>query len=64
MNGEGIIFIQSFSRAERPNVAFGSNLLGAGVGGLLESISFVTGIKALVVLVGLFYAAALWTRRR
>lgn len=31
-------------------------------GGLLESLSFVTGIRALVILVGLFYLLAIWRR--
>jgi len=39
-----------------------SNLIGALVGGLLESLSFVTGIRALVILVGLFYLAAILRR--
>lgn len=51
----GIIFIQSFRNTPNKSIAFGSNLLGASVGGLLESISFVTGIKSLLVLVFIFY---------
>lgn len=51
----GIIFIQSFSKTQEKSLAFGSNLLGASIGGLLESISFITGIKSLLVLVLIFY---------
>jgi hypothetical protein len=36
-------------------VAFGSNLLGAAVGGILESMSFILGINALLLLVVVFY---------
>jgi hypothetical protein len=36
--------------------------VGALVGGLLESLAFVTGIRALVILVGLFYLIAILRR--
>jgi spermidine synthase len=52
----GIVFINSFARFEQKNLALGSNLLGAALGGLMESVSFVVGIKALLVLVFVFYA--------
>ena len=58
----GLIFIRSFAVCADKSQALGSNLIGALVGGLLESVSFVTGIRALVLLVGLFYALALWLR--
>ena len=60
----GLIFIRSFAACADKSQALGSNLIGALVGGLLESVSFVTGIRALVVLVGLFYVLALWLRPR
>jgi hypothetical protein len=44
--------------------AFGSNLVGSLVGGLLESLSYLVGIKALVVLAALLYFASLWTARK
>jgi hypothetical protein len=58
----GLIFIQSFAVCTDKAQALGSNLIGALVGGLLESLSFVTGIRALVILVGLFYLAAILRR--
>jgi spermidine synthase len=58
----GLIFIQSFAACTDKARALGSNLIGALVGGLLESVSFVTGIRALVVLVGLFYLVAILRR--
>jgi len=58
----GLIFIRSFAVASDKSQALGSNLIGALIGGLLESVSFMTGIRALVVLVGVFYAIALWLR--
>lgn len=54
----GLIFIQSFAACTDKAHALAPNLVGALVGGLLESLPFVTGIRALVVLVGLFYIAA------
>jgi hypothetical protein len=60
----GLIFIRAFAASPDKSRSLGSNLIGALVGGLLESLSFVTGIRALVVLVGLFYAIALLALRR
>ncbi len=54
----GLVFISSFTATKHPNLALGSNLLGAGVGGLLESLSFVLGINMLLVLVALLYLAS------
>lgn len=51
----GVIFIQSFKNTPDKSIAFGSNLLGAALGGILESVSFVTGIKSLLMLVLTFY---------
>ncbi len=54
----GLIFIQSFAASNDKARALGSNLIGALLGGLLESLSFITGIRALILLVGLFYLVA------
>jgi SAM-dependent methyltransferase len=54
----GIVFIQSFARAGFSGTALGSNLLGALVGGLLESLSLWTGIRSLLVLAGACYLAS------
>ena len=58
----GLIFIQSFATCTDKARALGSNLIGALAGGLLESVSFVTGIRALVILVGVFYWIAILRR--
>jgi hypothetical protein len=58
----GLIFIRSFAVCTDRARALGSNLIGALVGGLLESVSFVTGIRALVILVGVFYLFAILRR--
>ena len=51
----GIIYINSFKDAPAKDHALGSNLIGAAFGGLLESLSFITGIKALLLMVLLLY---------
>ncbi|MBA4395011.1 MAG: hypothetical protein C0407_15770, partial [Desulfobacca sp.] len=51
----GIIFILSFRDAPLKDRALGSNLIGAAFGGLLESLSFIFGIKALLLLVLVLY---------
>lgn len=58
----GIIFARSFSAASRKDLALGANLFGALVGGLLQSITFVTGIKFLLLIVAALYAAAYMMR--
>jgi spermidine synthase len=54
----GIIFIRSFARMDFNSEALGSNLFGALVGGLLEAVSYWTGIKSLLVLAALLYSAS------
>jgi spermidine synthase len=51
----GIIFARSFADASFDSEALGSNLLGAVVGGVLESISFWTGLRALLLIAVLLY---------
>jgi SAM-dependent methyltransferase len=60
----GLVFISSFKRAGFRAEAFGSNLLGALVGGLLDSLSYLIGIKALVMVAALLYLLSFVTMRR
>jgi hypothetical protein len=60
----GIVFIRSFVRVEQKDTALGANLIGALVGGLLQSVTFVIGIKALLLIVAGLYVLALLTRPR
>jgi hypothetical protein len=60
----GIIFISSFSEIGFRAEALGSNLLGSLVGGLLESLSFLFGIQAMVLFVGVAYLLSFLTLRR
>jgi len=59
----GIIFIKSFGRSRFSGEALGSNLMGAMLGGLLESVSLWTGLHSLLLLAALFYLASYLTVR-
>jgi hypothetical protein len=58
-----LVFAKRFREVAVSNVAFGANLLGAMVGGVLEYASLVTGYRALLILVGALYAAAFGLQR-
>jgi spermidine synthase len=60
----GIVFIRSFAAVHGKDRALGANLLGSLVGGLLQAVTFVIGIKALLLLVAALYLAAFLTRPR
>ena len=53
-----MVFAQRFAETDDSTTAFGANLLGAMVGGVLEYLSLITGYQALLLVVGLLYAAA------
>jgi hypothetical protein len=53
-----LVFTQRFKDVGSSTVAFGANLLGAMVGGLVEYASLVVGYRALLVLVVLLYGLA------
>jgi hypothetical protein len=57
----GIVFVRSFAMAQEKSNALGANLIGALVGALLQSITFVIGIKALLLIVAGFYLLSLFT---
>lgn len=58
----GIVFIRSFASVPGKDKALGANLIGALIGALLQSVTFVTGIKALLLVVAALYVFALLTR--
>jgi spermidine synthase len=60
----GIIFIRSFTTVHAKDEALGANLLGGLTGGLLQTLTFVTGIKALLLIVAGLYLGSLLTRPR
>src|SRR5574341_239012 len=51
----GIIFAITFSKAASIELALGSNLLGSVLGGTVEYVSLVVGIRSLYLLALLFY---------
>jgi hypothetical protein len=53
-----LVFAQRFRAVGDSTTAFGANLLGAMVGGLLEYAALVTGYQRLLVVVALLYGAA------
>lgn len=60
----GLLFVRSFRRSDAKDKALGANLIGSLVGGLLQSLTFVTGLNALMLLVAALYSAALLTREK
>jgi spermine/spermidine synthase len=58
-----LVFAARFRQVAASSLAFGANLLGAMVGGVLEYASLVTGYRALLVVVGILYAAAFSLQR-
>jgi spermidine synthase len=60
----GIVFIRSFAATERKDVALGANLFGSLAGGLLQTVTFVTGIQALLLIVAGLYLLAAVVRPR
>jgi SAM-dependent methyltransferase len=59
-----IIFIRSFSRAKFSGEVLGYNLFGSLAGGVMESLSFWTGLKALLIVAALLYAASALVLKR
>jgi spermidine synthase len=59
----GIVFIRSFATEGFRGEALGSNLLGAMIGGMLESASLWTGIRSLLIIAALLYLAS-WVALR
>jgi spermidine synthase len=54
----GILFATEFQASESPSAALGANMLGAVVGGLLENLSLVVGMKALLIVALTLYCFA------
>jgi SAM-dependent methyltransferase len=54
-----LIFAQRFAQTASATAAFGANLLGAMLGGVLEYSALVVGYRALIVGAGLIYLVAL-----
>jgi hypothetical protein len=59
-----LVFAQRFAAIGSATVAFGANLLGAMLGGVLEYLALITGYRSLLVLVAVLYGLAFLTGRR
>ena len=59
-----MVFAQRFRDTGDSTTAFGANLLGAMIGGILEYSSLIIGYRWLLVLVALLYGLAFLTGRR
>jgi len=54
----GLLFASEFCAADSPAAALGANMLGAVVGGLLENLSLIVGMKALLLVAAVLYSLA------
>ena len=54
----GIIFTETFREAAGNSKAFGANMLGAVAGGLTQNLSFIFGMKALLIFAFVIYGGA------
>jgi SAM-dependent methyltransferase len=61
----GIVFAKSYAACGFRSSALGSNVLGALCGGIVESLSFWTGLRSLVlVALGFYVLSALFAQKR
>ena len=54
----GLLFSTEFRNAPSPSAALGANALGAVLGGLLENLSLITGMHALILVAMILYCFA------
>jgi spermidine synthase len=59
-----LVFTQRFKSTASSATAFGANLLGAMVGGLLEYASLIVGYRSLLLFVAVLYGIAFLTGRK
>lgn len=60
----GFAFASRFAARDSAQTAFGWNIIGAVLGGLLELLSMITGLKAMFLLAAVLYASLLWAAVR
>jgi hypothetical protein len=60
----GLLFGSAIKRSTSLSRDYGTNLLGAMVGGVGEYLSLVTGFRTLLLVIALCYVGAIATRRR
>lgn len=54
----GLLFATEFRDSRSPSADLGANMLGAVLGGLLENVSLIFGMNALLVVAAILYAGA------
>jgi SAM-dependent methyltransferase len=54
----GLLFASEFRNCDAPSAALAANMLGAVVGGLLENLSLIIGMKALLLIAAALYCLA------
>jgi hypothetical protein len=54
----GLLFASEFRVTHSPAAALAANMIGAVAGGLLENLSLITGMKALLLVAAVLYALA------
>lgn len=55
----GVLFADAFAASSSPSFALGWNILGAVIGGMAESLSYLFGIPVLILFAAAFYAFAI-----
>ncbi len=60
----GLVFVSLWARSPRKDLAIGSNLLGALVGGIASMLTMLIGFRSLTFLTLAVYLAALYVARR
>jgi hypothetical protein len=59
-----LVFTQRFKDTESSTAAFGANLLGSIMGGVLEYLALITGYRALIFAVAILYGLAFLLGRK
>jgi hypothetical protein len=57
----GVCFAKIFEKASDPSLALGANMFGALIGGALQLLTFLLGIKSLLLIAVAFYLVALFS---
>ncbi|MFX0212165.1 MAG: hypothetical protein ACFFDT_39695, partial [Candidatus Hodarchaeota archaeon] len=60
----GVIFASSIKKVKGVESAFAANMFGSAIGGIMESTSFLFGLKAVILIaISLYIASALALKR-
>ena len=59
----GVVFGTLFGASKQPDIDFGSNIAGAVLGGLAESLSLLVGFNSMLAVALTFYLLSAWSKR-